>query len=74
MKPGRMLFIRTLSGAYVSANSLVKAASPARNTPEVGKTGSGSKAAKVEMLMIEPARCACMTGATSRVGRITFIR
>ena len=45
MKPGKMLFIRMFSGAYLSAKSLVKAASPARNTPEVGNAGSGSKAA-----------------------------
>lgn len=37
--------------------SFVKAASPARITPEVGNTGFGSNAAKVEILMIAPPPC-----------------
>ena len=58
MKPGSMLFMRMFSAAYLSENSLVKAARPARNTPDAGNTGSGSKAAKVEMLMITDADAA----------------
>ena len=34
----------------------------------------GSNTQAVEMLTIAPPFCACMTGATSRVGRMTFIR
>ena len=45
MKPGSTLFMRKPSAAYWSAQSLVKAASPARNTPEVGKAASGSNTA-----------------------------
>ena len=45
MKPGSTLFMRRPSAAYWSAYSLVKAASPARNTPEVGNAASGSKVA-----------------------------
>ena len=60
------MFILTLSTAYLSANSFVNAAKPARRTPDVGNTGSGSNAANVEMLMIEPAPCATMIGVTSR--------
>ena len=37
---------------------VVNAASPARKTPDVGNTGSGSNAAKVEMLIIDPDFCA----------------
>jgi hypothetical protein len=74
MKPGSTLFMRTLSAAYLSANSLVNAARPARNTPEVGNTGSGSNAAKVEMLMIVPPPCFTISGATSRAGRTALSR
>ena len=54
----------------MSAKTLVKAASPARNTPEVGNIGLGSKVQAVEMLTIAPPFCATMIGVTSRVGRI----
>ena len=72
MNPGSTLFIRILSGAYLSAKSLVNAASPARNTPDVGKAASGSNTAYVEILMINPDLCFRMMGVTRRVGRITF--
>ncbi|CUJ73349.1 Uncharacterised protein [Achromobacter xylosoxidans] len=45
MKPGSTLFMRTLCSAYSSANTLVNAANPARNTPDVGNSASGSKVA-----------------------------
>ena len=54
MKPGSTLFMRMSFAAYLSAKSFVKEASPARKTAEVGKAGSGSKAAKVEMFTIAP--------------------
>jgi hypothetical protein len=34
----------------------------------------GSKAQAVEMLMMAPDFCFCITGVTSRVGRMTFIK
>ena len=58
MKPGRTLFMRMLSAAYLSANSLVKAASPARNTPTSGTPDRARTPQTVEMLMIAPAFCA----------------
>ncbi|MNT73032.1 hypothetical protein D3C72_2116910 [compost metagenome] len=53
---------------------MVKAASPARNTAEVGNIALGSKAQAVEMLMMLPPPCFCMWGTTRRVGRITLSR
>ena len=66
--------MRTLLAAYWSANSFVNAASPARKTPEVGNIGLGSKTHAVEMLRMTPLFCLTITGATRRVGRITFSR
>jgi hypothetical protein len=74
IQPGSTLFMRTLCGAYCSAKILVKAASPARNTAEVGNIGLGSKVQAVEMLTMAPPFCCAMIGAARRVGRITFIR
>src|SRR3546814_13245969 len=73
MKPGSTLFMRMFSAAYLSAKSFVKAATPERNTPKVGKAGSGSKVAKVVMLTMEPERWRCMTGVTSRVDRKSVV-
>ncbi|MNO10049.1 hypothetical protein D3C81_2336620 [compost metagenome] len=53
---------------------MVKDARPARNTAEVGNIALGSKAQAVEMLMITPFFCRCMSGVTRRVGRITLSR
>jgi hypothetical protein len=55
IQPGRTLFIRTLSAANWSAKIFVKAASPARNTAEVGNIGLGPNAHAVEILMMTPA-------------------
>lgn len=44
IKSGRTLFMRMLSGAYLSAKSLVNAAKPARITPPAGKADDGTAA------------------------------
>jgi len=49
-------------------------ASAARNTPEVGNSGSGSNTANVEILTMVPPPRAHMWGVTRRVGRITLSR
>jgi len=52
IKPGNMLFILIFLEAYSSANNLVNAAKVDLNMTEVGNVGSGSNAAKVDMLIM----------------------
>ena len=52
----------------------MKDANPALKIPEVGKTGSGSKVANVDIFIIDPNFCFCIIGVTSRTERITFKR
>jgi hypothetical protein len=51
---------------------LVKAASPARNTAEVGNIGDGSATQAVEMFTTAPPPCPAMIGATIRKGLTTL--
>jgi hypothetical protein len=60
--------MRTFWAACWSAKILVKAASPARKTAEVGNIGLGSNAHAVEMLMMAPLRCFTVAGVTTRGG------
>jgi hypothetical protein len=53
MNLGNTLFMRMLSTANLSKSSFVKATKAVRNTPDVGKTGSGSNVAMVEILELE---------------------
>lgn len=68
------MFIRTPSDAYRAANSFVWEARPARNTADVGKSGSGSNTAKVEMFTIDPPPCSTIVGVTCRAIRATLSR
>lgn len=73
--PARQHIVHTNVFARIGVGeNLCDAASPERNTAEVGNMALGSKAQAVEMLMMTPDFCFCITGTTSRVGRMTFMR
>ena len=72
IKPGSILFILILYLAYSFENNFVNEDKLARNTLEVGKTGSGSKVAKLEIFIIEPFFCFFIIGVTILVALTTF--
>ncbi len=73
MKPGRTLFMRIFCDAYSSAYCFVNDARAARMAADVGNAGSGSNAANVEMLTIDPPPRDCRTGVTKRVRYLEHI-